>query len=412
MEKFHAILLLLILSLSGCALGIKPEQEQVADIRVIPLYNPDVLALSADDIVNVMRQTGFSDQQILDLGMDLRNILATSGAAQIRRGEAVEAIFAVRSDYLHISSYRRGSFIFKVEGEPQEEHVSAVRDEEKQVEVGANTSNPATVDENVNIQEFRQEIESKGKKLEELEKQIERLKATYEEEISQLKQKTESEAAKLAEAEKKMEDLKASHDLAAEKLSEAAKLLRQDIEDRDNQIAALSKSLEKTLPEERIEKLKPLYKFLSSELGEEIEKEEVWLKWTNEGICITVRGSILFDPGEFYPGERGSEVLEKIGYILKRELEPNMQVIVSGHADSTPIEYQKHQFHSSWEISSVRASTVVRIFRYRIGIDSEDLSTAGHGSFKPIADNETEEGQAQNRRVEIVVSIPVDAPNL
>ena len=84
--------------------------------RVIALSNNgDVIALSAEDIVRVMQQAGLSDEQILELGTDLRNALASSGAAQIQVGEVVEAIFAVRGNYLHVSSYHRGSFIFNSE---------------------------------------------------------------------------------------------------------------------------------------------------------------------------------------------------------------------------------------------------------------------------------------------------------
>ena len=109
-------LLILILNLSGCALGVRQDDKPKTDARVIALSNNgDVVALSANDIVSVMRKAGFSNEQTLELGTDLRNALASSGAAQIQVGKVVETIFAVRGNYLHVSSYRRGSFIFNSE---------------------------------------------------------------------------------------------------------------------------------------------------------------------------------------------------------------------------------------------------------------------------------------------------------
>ena len=104
-----------MLSLLGCALGVRHDDAKVIDARVAPLSNRDVIALSADDVVKLMRQAGFSDERILDLGTDLRNALAASGAAQIEVEDRVEAIFAVRDKNLHVSSYRRGNFIFNTE---------------------------------------------------------------------------------------------------------------------------------------------------------------------------------------------------------------------------------------------------------------------------------------------------------
>jgi len=113
---YAIMLLILVLNLSGCALGVRNDDGPETDTRVIALSNSrDVIALNAEDIVRVMQQAGFSDKQILELGTDLRNALASSGAAQILVGEVVEAIFAVRGNYLHVSGYRRGSFIFNSE---------------------------------------------------------------------------------------------------------------------------------------------------------------------------------------------------------------------------------------------------------------------------------------------------------
>ena len=86
--------------------------------QIIPVSNREVAALSAEDIVRVMLRAGFSDEQILELGTELRNELGLSGAAQINVGDKMEAIFAVDGDYVYVSSRLRGSFIYDLRKKP------------------------------------------------------------------------------------------------------------------------------------------------------------------------------------------------------------------------------------------------------------------------------------------------------
>ena len=78
--------------------------------------NHEVIALSPDDIVNIMQRVGFLDEQIMELGTDLRNTLGTSGAAQlkIKGRDKIEATFAVHDGNLYISTRLRGTFIYNV----------------------------------------------------------------------------------------------------------------------------------------------------------------------------------------------------------------------------------------------------------------------------------------------------------
>lgn len=100
------MLLALCAALGGCSTD---------SVKVEFATNPDVAALNADDIAVAMRQAGFTDAEILDLGPQLRNALAQAGAAKVRQGEKVEAIFAVDGPVLHISSRRTGSHIFDLQ---------------------------------------------------------------------------------------------------------------------------------------------------------------------------------------------------------------------------------------------------------------------------------------------------------
>jgi hypothetical protein len=106
------LLTILALGVGGCA------RSNTGGIRVIPLSNRSVLALSPDDVVEVMRRAGFSDNQILEYGTDLRNGLAESGAVQIKIGKKVEAVFATNlndGNRVYISTRLRGNFIYDVD---------------------------------------------------------------------------------------------------------------------------------------------------------------------------------------------------------------------------------------------------------------------------------------------------------
>jgi len=82
--------------------------------EVIPVSSRNVLALSADDIVQVMRRAGFSDNQILEIGTEVHDALLQSGGVYIKVNKKVEATFAVSDDDVYISTRLRGNFIYNV----------------------------------------------------------------------------------------------------------------------------------------------------------------------------------------------------------------------------------------------------------------------------------------------------------
>ena len=105
----------LILILALCIEGCASTDSYSSKLRITPLSNKSTIALSADDVVQIMRQVGFSDEQILKLGTDMHDSLLQSGAAQLEVGGKVEAIFAVNDGFVYIVTRSRGTFIYNVE---------------------------------------------------------------------------------------------------------------------------------------------------------------------------------------------------------------------------------------------------------------------------------------------------------
>lgn len=100
-------LLALALSLAGCA-------YTSGGIRIEPLNSRNVLELSSDNVVDIMRAAGFSDDQIIEHGTAVRNVMAQSGAVQIYVNRRVEAIFAAKEQDVYISTQSRGLFIYNI----------------------------------------------------------------------------------------------------------------------------------------------------------------------------------------------------------------------------------------------------------------------------------------------------------
>jgi hypothetical protein len=110
--KSGEIVILLLLTL--LAFGLVGCAYKNTGIQFIPVSNRQVLALNADDVVQVMRRAGFSDNQIMQYGTILRNGLAQSGAVEVRINKKVEAVFAINGDSVYISTRLRGNFIYNV----------------------------------------------------------------------------------------------------------------------------------------------------------------------------------------------------------------------------------------------------------------------------------------------------------
>ncbi len=119
-------------------------------------------------------------------------------------------------------------------------------------------------------------------------------------------------------------------------------------------------------------------------------------------LVLTLLGQVLFESGEAELTPLGLQVMNKVGQVLATFPEKHIQV--EGHTDNNPIygELQKH-YPTNWELSTARATTVVRYLIEQTGMERKQFSAAGYADTRPVQTNSTEEGRAQNRRVEIVL---------
>lgn len=130
-------------------------------------------------------------------------------------------------------------------------------------------------------------------------------------------------------------------------------------------------------------------------LAEKLEKV-VAIDISNWKVTIIPLVPFLFTPGRAVLRPEGREFLDRLAAFL--EINP-MQVRISGHSDSLPI--RNRSYPSNWELSSARAAAVMRYFVDEHGADPTRFAAIGYGPYRPVAANDTPEGRARNRRVEI-----------
>ncbi|MCS7234202.1 MAG: flagellar motor protein MotB [Synergistetes bacterium] len=146
----------------------------------------------------------------------------------------------------------------------------------------------------------------------------------------------------------------------------------------------------------------PYLKEVMKQVERLVEREnlggELKLRFTREGLVITLTESILFDPGSATLKPNAVPVLLELSKILSNI---SNDLRVEGHTDNTPIKTPIYP--SNWELSAARAASVGRFIIDRGGIDPRRVSIAGYGQYKPIVPNDTPEHKALNRRVDIVI---------
>ena len=145
-----------------------------------------------------------------------------------------------------------------------------------------------------------------------------------------------------------------------------------------------------------------LYQQLSAKLQTELNADEAQIKQLQGQVKLTLVDQLLFAEGGWQVHQKGKATLAKIAPTLSTAAAK--RIVVEGFTDNVPIgPALKSRFPSNWELSTARATDVVRILAAE-GVPQDLLAAEGFGDQRPVASNDTPQGRAQNRRVEIVIS--------
>jgi chemotaxis protein MotB len=148
-----------------------------------------------------------------------------------------------------------------------------------------------------------------------------------------------------------------------------------------------------------------------------VAQGKVRLLETSRGVTIEINDSILFSLGQARLQAESANALQAVATVLA---DSDFPITIEGHTDNVPISTA--QFPSNWELSAMRATTVLRLFN-ESGVGAERLTAIGYGETRPVETNTSAEGRARNRRVSILIdsvrpeeptelnSLPINQPN-
>ncbi len=151
--------------------------------------------------------------------------------------------------------------------------------------------------------------------------------------------------------------------------------------------------------DEEQKELQDIQNNMTTFIQEKNLQNNIETKITDEGLLITINNNLLFESGAAEIRLENIEIAKDISELLI--MDTPREIVISGHTDNVPIQYAN--FDSNWELSVKRAVNFMKILLNNEQLDPRLFSAKGFGEYKPITTNDTEEGKAKNRRVEILI---------
>jgi chemotaxis protein MotB len=134
------------------------------------------------------------------------------------------------------------------------------------------------------------------------------------------------------------------------------------------------------------------------------ELKEVDVQVLKGVVYISLADNMLYKSGSYEINDRAAETLSKIAKIIKDY--KDYDVLIEGNTDNVPIS--KQNIRNNWDLSCLRASSVVQALQNQYGVDPKRLTAGGRGEYNPIADNNSDTGKQRNRRTQIIITPKLD----
>lgn len=224
---------------------------------------------------------------------------------------------------------------------------------------------------------------------------LDNLKASY-------KALEENSSAAIAKNSKKNRELLAQLEAKEQALAtENARLetLKKELESRSKRVAELESVI--AAKDANMRALKDsISKALTNFEGKGLTVEQ-----RNGKVYVSMENKLLFESGSWYVGAQGKEAVRQLGSVLAEN--PDIAILIEGHTDDDPYR-GNDQLSGNWDLSTKRATAIVKILKENNAIQPENLTAAGRGEYVPVASNETAEGKAKNRRIEVILTPKLD----
>lgn len=216
---------------------------------------------------------------------------------------------------------------------------------------------------------------------------------------NRFKKLSEDAASLTADKKQLNEILRAKTDTLSKNVSEARQQV-SELKAENSRLNADVAELQR-VKEEKVKEVSGTYEKLLDNMKNEIAKGQVTISELKGKLTVNMEAAILFDSGRADVKADGLDILNKMVETLKSVSDKAIRV--EGHTDAVQITGAlSRTFPTNWELSAARAINVTKFLQQR-GIDPHNLSAAAFAEYKPVADNDTIEGRARNRRIEITL---------
>ena len=217
--------------------------------------------------------------------------------------------------------------------------------------------------------------------------------------------KSKSLEERLAEAQKANDELKASYAALQGSLDKSIQQNSQgnvNISKLVDEINASNKFIKQLV--EAKDKSDSLNMVLTNNLTRSLSREEMDVQVLKGVVYISLADNMLYKSGSYEISDRAGETLSKIAKIIMDYKE--YEVLIEGNTDTDPIS--RPNIRNNWDLSTLRASSVVQALQNTYGVDPKRLTAAGRGEYNPVASNDTPEGKMRNRRTQIIITPKLD----
>ncbi len=169
-------------------------------------------------------------------------------------------------------------------------------------------------------------------------------------------------------------------------LESAQQELATKVAEREKEVAALQQTQDE----------------LVGKLDEEIKKGNVAISQASGQLVVDLVDKVVFDSGESEVNEKGMEVLRQVGETFLKV--PDKIIQISGHTDAVPISPKLiERYPTNWELSTQRATNVVRFLQEQVNVPGERLAIVGRSQYQPVDSNASRSGRRRNRRIEVAL---------
>ncbi len=175
--------------------------------------------------------------------------------------------------------------------------------------------------------------------------------------------------------------------------------LKKQLEDRSQRVAELESVIAS-----KDAAMTNLKNAISKALTD-FEGKGLTIEQRNGKVYVSMENKLLFNSGSWAVGTEGKKAVKQLGTVLAEN--PEIAVLIEGHTDNAPFK-GSGQLSGNWDLSTKRATAIVKILQENSKINADNLTAAGRGEFAPIASNETTEGKAKNRRIEVILAPKLD----